>query len=105
MMASGAITELSQIVMKYEVVMEKIKILIWSLIQISKVSVFKLAVKAMLAFLAAIVPVLVVLQVGRVIDTVILYAEAGEVSFYNNIAPILMLTGLLVAKSDRKSVV
>ena len=99
MMASGAITELSQIVMKYEVVMEKIKILIWSLIQISKVSVFKLAVKALLAFLAAIVPVLVVLQVGRVIDTVILYAEAGEVSFYNNIAPILMLTGLLVAKS------
>lgn len=79
--------------------MEKIKILLWSFIQISKVSVFKLAVKALLALLAAVVPVLVVIQVGNVIDIATLCAESEAVTFHDCIVPILILAGLLVAKS------
>lgn len=79
--------------------MEKIKVLIWSFIQISKVSVHKLVLKVLLAICASVVPVIIVMQIGRVIDTVALYAESGVASLNDIVIPILMLAGLLIANS------
>lgn len=79
--------------------MEKIKVVIWSFIQISKISVYKLILKIVLAISASVVPVIIVMQIGKIIDSVAQYAKQGVTSFHDIAIPILLLAGLLVANS------
>lgn len=79
--------------------MEKIKVLIWAFIQISKISVRKLILKVLMAIFASVVPVIIIMQIGKIIDLVAWYAEQGVASFGDIVIPIMILAGLLVANS------
>ena len=79
--------------------MEKIKVLVWSFMQISRISVRKLILKILLAVFSSVVPVIIVIQIGKIIDLVIGYAEQGVASFNDIVIPVLILAGLMVANS------
>lgn len=79
--------------------MEKIKVLVWSFIQISRISVHKVILKMFLAVFSSVVPVIIVIQIGQIIDLVIGYAEQGDASFNDIVITILILSGLMVANS------
>ena len=52
-----------------------------------------------MAIFASVVPVIIIMQIGKIIDLVAWYAEQGVASFGDIVIPIMILAGLLVANS------